>query len=207
MLTIIADGEEMNESDSPAIIKKLKLEDWYASLQKSDIVKLNRYLRQGLPSEPSDPSEFFRILAKMANDDENHEFAGQMALEGLKREKGELRIFRLNEELIEALVNLNASQSAKKYCHESLDIFPRVCDDLKTENGGCLPKDMKCRNRLIDILVGIEKDYEAAYAALDTFLERGLIDKAEWEYRRNSLKIHRLQRTFDGIYTLRPKEE
>lgn len=188
-------------------MKKLGIGDWYSSLSKEAAVKLNRYMRLGFAVTPEDVTEFFRLVAKMANDEGNHQFAGEMALEGLKHVKGELRIFKLNEELIEALVNLGASGSAKKFCMESLEMFPRLEADIKKENCGCLPKDLKCRNRLIDILVGIEKDYEAGYAALDTFRERGLITEEELDYRRNSLKIHRLQRTFDGIYCLQPHED
>lgn len=197
----------MNEKETAKLMKKLGLTDWHTSLDKEGQVKLNRYMRLGFATVPEDATEFFRAVAKKANEEGNNQFAGEMALEGLKHAKGEMRIFKLNEELIEALINLGASGSAKKFCHESLEMFPRLAEGLKNENCGCLPKDLKCRNRLIDILVGIEKDYEAGYAALDTFLERGLITKEEWDYRRNSLKIHRLQRTFDGIYSLEPCKE
>ena len=42
---------------------------------------------------------------------------------------------------------------------------------------------------------------------LDKYHEMGLLNDEDLEYRRNSLKVHRLQRTFDGVYTYRPKGE
>ena len=65
-----------------------------------------------------------------------------------------------------------------------------------------VPEDLRFRNRTIDILVGYMKDYESANAALDEFFEIGIISEEDLKFRKNSLKIHRLQRTFDSIYSL-----
>ena len=53
----------------------------------------------------------------------------------------------------------------------------------------------------------MESQYEKAYEMLDRYHEMGLIDDDDLQYRRNSLKVHRMQRAFDGIYTYRPKGE
>ncbi|MBQ8643380.1 MAG: hypothetical protein IJ469_01825, partial [Candidatus Methanomethylophilaceae archaeon] len=59
---------------------------------------------------------------------------------------------------------------------------------------------------LIDILVGVEYDYETAYEALDGFLDIGIMDADELSFRKQSLKIHRLQKSFDNLFIYRPKE-
>ncbi|MBR6871173.1 MAG: hypothetical protein IKM91_06100, partial [Candidatus Methanomethylophilaceae archaeon] len=74
------------------------------------------------------------------------------------------------------------------------------------DNGGALPKEIKCRNRLIDILVGVECAYDDATSLLDDYVEIGILDPDELSYRKQSLKIHRMQKTFDSIYSYRPKQ-
>jgi len=49
----------------------------------------------------------------------------------------------------------------------------------------------------------VEGDYDSAYAVLDEYLAMGLIDEEERDYRRQSLKVHRMQRSFDNIFNLK----
>jgi hypothetical protein len=78
---------------------------------------------------------------------------------------------------------------------------------LKDRNGGSLPEKIQCRNYTINVLVGIYGDYDAGDAALDRFLEMGLISEEDVGYRKQSHKIHRLQRTFDGIFSVKLKDQ
>ena len=74
------------------------------------------------------------------------------------------------------------------------------------ENGGALPKHIACRNRLIDIVIGVESGYDMADEILTQYVEMGLIDEEEKAYRLQSIKIHRMQKTFDNLFMYRPKE-
>ncbi|MDR0508551.1 MAG: hypothetical protein LBG63_01815, partial [Candidatus Methanoplasma sp.] len=73
--------------------------------------------------------------------------------------------------------------------------------------GGSLPEAIMCRNYTVNVLTGIRSDYDAGDAALERFYEIGLISKEDLMYRKQSLKIHRLQRTFDSIYVLKFKDQ
>ena len=42
---------------------------------------------------------------------------------------------------------------------------------------------------------------------LKKYNEMGILSDEDLEYRTNSLRTHRLQRVFDGVYTYRPKDE
>jgi hypothetical protein len=41
---------------------------------------------------------------------------------------------------------------------------------------------------------------------LDEFVAIGIMNEDELAYRKQSLKIHRMQKTFDNVYSLRPKQ-
>ena len=92
--------------------------------------------------------------------------------------------------------------TAKAMCCRNLDLYPIVSGRIVEENGG-VPQKLSCRNRLIDILVGVEGDYDDAYEVLDRYAEMGLINEAERDLRKQSLKIHRMQRSFDNIFNLK----
>jgi hypothetical protein len=94
----------------------------------------------------------------------------------------------------------------KEQCCNNLDLFPSVKDRFLADNGGELPKTIYCRNRLIDVMVGVESDYEGATDILDEFVKIGILNEEELNYRKQSLKIHRMQKTFDNVYMYRPKE-
>ena len=54
--------------------------------------------------------------------------------------------------------------------------------------------------------MGVECDYDEASDVLADYVRIGIMDPDELSYRRQSLKIHRMQKTFDSIYSYRPKQ-
>ena len=54
--------------------------------------------------------------------------------------------------------------------------------------------------------MGVECDYDEANDVLADYVRIGIMDPDELSYRRQSLKIHRMQKTFDNIYSYRPKQ-
>ena len=74
------------------------------------------------------------------------------------------------------------------------------------DNGGSIPKKVSCRNRLIDIVIGVESQYDMAEEVLSSYVDLGLLDESEKAYRLQSIKIHRMPKTFDNIYNYRPSQ-
>jgi hypothetical protein len=109
--------------------------------------------------------------------------------------------FLITEMLIESCIGAKRYDDAKACCESNLLLYPKISAEFILMNGGKLPEKVCCRNRYIDVLVGIESGYDEAFALLERFLEMGMISEEEKAFRRQSLKIHRLQRSFDGIYT------
>lgn len=207
MATIIVciDHHPLREMDSD-IDKRIKdagLGDWCSTLAPEAIRILSRYT--GRLEEGQGPKSSLLKMAQAANEEENHKFAILLAEEGLKVDGDSLEHYLLLEEMILAHAELNRLADAKQYCEMGLELIPEVLESLKESNGGEVPKDMACRNRMIDIVVGIEGDYERAGELLGLYLDMGLIDQKELDYRTQSLKIHRLQRTLDSVYSVRFK--
>ncbi|MBO6084134.1 MAG: hypothetical protein J6O90_03535, partial [Candidatus Methanomethylophilaceae archaeon] len=112
-----------------------------------------------------------------------------------------------NEEFIDVLIGREMYEDAKNVCNINLKLFEQVKDRILEDNGGTYPSRLSFRNRYLDIIVGVEAQYEEGYRMLDLYHDMGLISDEDLAYRKNSLKIHRLQRSFDGVYTYRPKGE
>ena len=55
-------------------------------------------------------------------------------------------------------------------------------------------------------MVGVDGDYDGAFAVLDRYNAMGLIDDEELAYRKQSLKIHRMQKSFDNLFNYRPAQ-
>ena len=114
--------------------------------------------------------------------------------------------FKVTEAYIDGLFGANKFEELKDYCCRNLDLFPKIKDQFLEDNGGELPKTIYCRNRLIDVMVGVDSDYDGAIKAWDEFVAIGIMNEDELAYRKQSLKIHRMQKTFDNVYSLRPKQ-
>jgi len=183
---------------APAEISKVGLDAWYASLSEQDKVRLNRYLND---ADTSSAYAFISSVAGSAVSDENHPFAVLMCEEGLKTGMTDMQRFMLTETIIEAYIGTKRYDDAKRCCESNLSLYLKICTELISMNNGKLPERICCRNRYIDIVVGVESGYDDAFGLLERFFEMGMIGEEELRFRRQSLKIHRLQRSFDGIYT------
>lgn len=187
--------------DVPEQVSAAGLGKWYASLDDQSRVKLGRYLGN---MESDSPVSFFVSVMEKALEDENYPFAAFLGESALGEKMSDLQRFILTEHLIEGYIGSGMYDEAKGASYRNLDLYPKVKTDLISIDGK-IPEKMNCRNRLVDVLVGVESDYDTADKLLDRFYEMGLITKEDLDYRRQSLRVHRLQRTFDGVYTYRPK--
>ena len=88
----------------------------------------------------------------------------------------------------------------------SSDLFPKIKGELIEENSG-VPEVLQFRNWYINVIVGVESNYELGFEMLKRYNEMGILSDEDLEYRTNSLRTHRLQKCFDGVYTYRPKDE
>jgi len=187
----------------PAEISAVGLDGWFDSLNDMNKVKVKRYLNC---IDTTSSQNFLVDLMKRSSEDHNYKLsilAGQYALE---QDLSDFDRFMVTEAYIDGLFGAEDYDEMKVQCCKNLDLFPTVKEDYLDYNGGELPKTIFCRNRLIDVMVGVESDYEGAYEALDEFVRIGILNEDELAYRKQSLKIHRMQKTFDNVFTYRPKE-
>lgn len=188
----------------PAQVSQAGLDDWYASLSSQDRVRTRRYLG-GI--DTANPAAFLEDLIARAVDDHNYKLAVTAGEQLETLDLDDYDRFVATESFIEGLFGADDYTRAKEMCCRNLELYPAVSERLLAENGGKVPQRMPCRNRLIDILVGVEADYDDANAVLDQYVEMGLIDPQERDYRKQSLKIHRMQMFFDNVYNYEYKEQ
>lgn len=188
----------------PQKVIEAGLEEWFSSLSEMDRVKVGKYADK---TDSSSGFMFLLTLVRAALADENYRLALSVCTSTSGMSFDIYQRFLINEEFIEALTGREMYEDAKNVCGINLQMFDSVRDRILEENGGRYPDRLCFRNRYIDIIVGVESQYDEGYRMLDKYHEMGLLDDADLEYRRNSLKIHRLQRSFDGVYTYRPKNQ
>ncbi len=190
------------EDETPKQVSEAGLSEWYSGLSSQDRVRTRRYL-DGICT--SSEVGFLNDLMTRAAEDSNYKLAVTAGryLDGL--ELSDIDRFDSTEHLIEGLFGSDDFQEAKAMCLRNIELYPKVGPIIAERCGG-VPKVMSCRNRLIDILVGVEGSYDEAFAMLDRYFEMGLIDEEELAYRKQSLKIHRMQRSFDNIFSYQKKE-
>ena len=188
----------------PAEVSAAGLEDWYSGLNDPTRVKLKRYLA-GI--DTSSPVSFLRDLMARSYEDHNYGLSIVAGEYSKDHEMDDYTRFLMNEGYIDGLFGADRFDEAKQVCCENLDMFPSIKDRFLEDNGGSLPKAISCRNRLIDMMVGVDSDYDGAYEALDMFVAIGILDQDELDYRKQSLKIHRLQKSFDNLFMYRPKDQ
>ena len=189
-------------ADVPKKIHDAGVSEWYLSLSDRDRTILRRYLSA---ADGSSPAAFFTAVIGLAADEENCAFASSVGDTASRIPMTGMERFLFNEELIPAYMSSERFSDARTLCDESISLYPEIAEEFVRRNGG-VPLTLNCRNRLIDIMVGIDGDYDGAVSMLERFFDLGMIDAEELTYRRNSLKIHRMQRVFDGVYAYRPKE-
>lgn len=189
--------------DVPAEVSAVGLDDWFGSLNDVNKVKVKRYLNC---IDTTSPQAFMVDLMKRSSDDHNYKLSMMVGEYALSQELSDYDRFIVTESYIDGLFGAEQYEELKVQCCNNLDLFPAIRDRFLEENGGELPKTIYCRNRLIDVMVGVDADYESAYEVLDNFVEIGILTPEELDYRKQSLRIHRMQRTFDNVFMYRPKE-
>lgn len=192
------------KNEIPAEIKAVRLEKWFSGRSDQDKIKLRRYLSNVVVSSEIG---FFMDIIKAALTDENYSFAVTMCQEVYNIDMTEIQMFFVNEKLIDAYMGAERYEDAKAACEANLELYPAVSKEFLKMNDGKLPDKINFRNRMIDVLVGIEFNYDKAYEMLDTYFRMNLISEEDLNLRKQSLRIHRLQRSFDSIYTYRPANE
>lgn len=188
----------------PEKVAQAGLEDWYSSLSDMDRIKINKYIDK---TDASSGFQFILTLVRAAIADENYRFGLSLCVSTSQMPFDAYERFLINEEFIDVLIGREMYDDAKNVCNINLQLFDRVKDRILADNGGKYPNRLCFRNRYLDIIVGVEAQYEEGYKMLDKYHEMGLLDDEDLAFRKNSLKVHRLQRTFDGVYTYRPKDE
>lgn len=189
----------------PEQIVDLKLEDWYSSLSDADRMRLARYIGK---ADVSSAYALFSSMIDGALADENPKFAVFLCLQVYDIcDMDDYEMFLINEKLIDAYIDSERYEDAKAACDANLELYPVIRERLLSDNGGMLPKRLNFRNRYIDVIVGVDAAYDLAFDMLRKYVDMGLLDEEEYGYRYESLKTHRLQRIFDGMYTYRPKGE
>ncbi|MCL2317810.1 MAG: hypothetical protein FWC44_01965 [Methanomassiliicoccaceae archaeon] len=190
--------------DVPDEIQKVGLKDWYSGLSDTDKVKVGRYIKD---SDTSSKLNFSLSVMKKAGEEENHYvnvLIGEMILGS---QLSTMERFDVLESVIPSYFGAERYDECLKCCNEGIDIIKNNMKTIKQRNNGDLPETIMCRNYTINVLVGAKGDYEAGDAALDRFYELGLISEEDLAYRKQSHKIHRMQRTFDSVFTLKPKDQ
>lgn len=189
--------------ETPAEISAVGLDEWYASLNDMNKVKVKRYLNC---IDTTSKQDFLVDLMMRSGKDSNYGLSVMAGQYALSQDLPDYDRFKVTEAYIDGLFGAEKFDELKVQCCNNLDLFPKIKDEFLDDNGGVLPKTIYCRNRLIDVMVGVDSDYEGATDALDSFAEIGIMDPDELAYRKQSLKIHRMQKTFDNVFSLRPKE-
>ncbi|MCL2296274.1 MAG: hypothetical protein FWC29_04245 [Methanomassiliicoccaceae archaeon] len=192
------------QKDIPKEISKVRLGEWYSGLSDQNKVKIGRYLEG---SDTSSVLNFMLSVMRNANLEENHAVAVLAGENILKNDLGKIERFDVLEEIIPAYYGVGRYDDCIGRCEEGIGILKDMMEGIKERNGGSLPENIMCRNYTINVLVGVRGDYDAGDAALDRFLEIGLISEEDVRYRKQSHKIHKLQRTFDSIYALKLKDQ
>ena len=193
----------MNQTEVPPEVEKTGVSEWYAGLNDPNKVKVKRYLA-GI--DTSSPAAFLTELMLRSEEDHNYGLSTTAGSYALTMDLDDYTRFKVREAYIDGLYGSEKYDEAKEQCCINLDLFPEIQETFLEENGDELPKDIKCRNRLIDILVGVECAYDDAMDVLVDYVRIGIMDPEELPYRKQSLKIHRMQKTFDNIYSYRPKQ-
>lgn len=190
----------------PDEIRSARLERWYSNLDDQSRLRLARYLKD--IDDASSPFEFFRNAIECSISDENFGFAVKLCEECYEQcEISDYQSFKINEMLIVAYYGSKRYDDTKAACEANFKLFPSVKEELLADNGGIMPETLWFRNHYIDVIVGIESNYDLAFRMLEEYNQMGVLSDEDLVYRRNSLTTHRLQKVFDGVYTYRPSGE
>lgn len=193
-----------NNKDVPPEAAAAGLGNWYSKLDDRDRVRLGRYLGS---ADTSSAAAFMTSVMDAAAADENHGFAVTVGELSDTLRLSDLQRYDVNERLIVAYFNTQRYDECLSACEKGLQMFSKHRKEIVRQAGGEMPAEMMCRNYKVNVLVGVMYDYDEGDRALEEFHGMGLIDEHELEYRKNGNRIFRLQKTFDGIYAVRYKDE
>lgn len=191
----------MNQIEVPKELQQTGLSDWYSGLNDPTRVKVRRYL-DGI--DTSSTAALLTELMTRSSEDHNYKLSAAVGEYALSMDLTPMDRFTVTEAFIDGLFGCGRYEDAKKQCCLNLDLFPELREEILSANGGEIPKKLMCRNRLIDIMVGVDYAYDEAISLLDDYVEIGILDPEELAYRKQSLKIHRMQKSFDNIFMYRP---
>lgn len=193
--------------DVPDKIVKLGLKKWYSALSEPNKVKLKRYIDA---ADASSVPAFIVSVFAGATEDHNYKFVAELSetLGGFKL--SDIERYDINDAAIIGVYNTEDYLRCIKLCEYGLELLGKkeVFDHVMAKStNGKIPDQIYCRNYLLNIVVGIYFDYDEGDKLLLRFQDMGLITPEDVEYRRNSIKTFRLQRTFDNVFNLKEKEE
>lgn len=190
--------------DVPPEVRKAGLAEWYGSLSEADRVKAKRYTGS---ADASSPAAFLISLARAASADENHGFVAAVAQGCGHVEMSDLGRYEMNEVAIPSLFRLGRYDACERLCDAGLDMLCKgeVRESVLARGNGAYPEDVNCRNYKINVVVGVRFEYGDGDAILDRYVEGGLITAEEAELRKESIKAFRMQRTLDGIFSVKEK--
>lgn len=189
--------------DVPAEVTSAGLSDWYSGLDDRDKVRVGRYLAK---CDHSSAPVFLLSVMRQAIEDHNYSLVSLLykCSEGVKM--SDMESFDIREEAILGYYGDEKYDEALELCDNNLNMIGRVMQEILARNNGALPESIICRNYKINILIGVRFDYDEGEKAMAQYLKDGLISKEDYDYRMQSLKVFKLQKAFDGIYTVKVKE-
>lgn len=185
--------------DAPGSVKGAGLAKWYAGISDQDRVRVGRYA-DGISADS--PVVFFAEAVEAAIKDGNWSFAVFLVEQAYAFGPDDPASFQLNEGLIEAYYHLERYEDALAACDANMALFPKVSKDPAAAG-----REYMFRNRQIDIRIGVYGEYDRCQALLEEFVGMGAMPADELPFRKNSLKIHRMQRVLDGVYSYTPVKE
>ncbi|MDR3282826.1 MAG: hypothetical protein LBS92_04355 [Candidatus Methanoplasma sp.] len=188
-------------SDVPMEVSKAGMSEWYKGLSEQDKVRASRY---SSGSDTTSVASFALSFMRKANDEANYGISAGIGEHVVRTVKGMER-FKVLEELIAADFGRSEYDRCLERCEEGLAMIPELLGRLKESNGNNVPERLVCRNSKINVLVGVRFDYDAADAALEEFHKLGILSSEDLEFRKRSLKVYRLQRSFDGVFAVKLK--
>ena len=193
-----------DKPDIPEEISKVKLSEWFSGLSDREKVKVKRYLKD---ADTSSAYNFSMKIMAASFEEENYSVAVLIGENILKAHLTPIERFDALEAIIPSYFGAKKYVECLKCCEEGLAMIPGLKEKLMQRNNGILPERIQCRNYTINVLVGVNGNYDEGDKALDRFFEMGLISEEDVEYRKQSHKIHRLQRTFDGVFSVKLKDQ
>jgi hypothetical protein len=192
------------QKDVPEEISKVKMIEWYSGLRDQEKVKVKRYFKD---ADLSSALSFSLSIMKAAVHEENNSVAVLVGENILKSRLSGIDRFCVLEEIIPAYFGVRRYDDCLRCCEEGLALIPSIMKKIKKRNGGSLPEKIQCRNYTINVLVGAYGKYDEGDNALDRFFEMGIISEEDVIYRKQSHKVHKLQRTFDGVFSVKLKDQ